>query len=143
MTKVGFKKLNEDAIIPHYSRPGDACLDISSVEDHILKPGHFKTIKTGIAIELPTGTEALVRPRSGLAAKHGITVLNTPGTIDENFKGEIGVILINHGDESFAIEKGMRIAQLAIKQVLEIETVEVDTLSESNRGEKGFGSSGF
>lgn len=141
--KIGFKKLNEEAIMPKYSRVGDACLDISSIEEIVLEPGDFKSIKTGLGIELPANTEALVRPRSGLAAKHGITVLNTPGTIDENFKGEIGVILINHGKESFKVEKGMRIAQLAIKNTIDVFVEEVNELSDSNRGENGFGSSGL
>ncbi len=136
------KKLRADALPPRYAHPGDAGLDLYSVEGLEIAPGASCTVKTGIAIELPPNTEAQVRPRSGLAAKHGITVLNTPGTIDEGYRGEVGVILINHGQQPFAIEKGMRIAQMVVKPVITVDVQEVDSLSQTRRGEGGFGSSG-
>jgi dUTP pyrophosphatase len=99
-------------------------------------------VPTGITIELPPGTEAQVRPRSGLAAKHGVTVLNAPGTIDEGYRGEVGVILINHGAAPFEVTPGMRIAQLVVQRRLEIAVVEVDALTATARGAGGFGSTG-
>jgi len=108
----------------------------------VLEPGARASIPSGIAIALPPGYEAQVRPRSGLAARHGITVLNSPGTIDADYRGEIGVILVNLGDAPFAIERGMRIAQMVVAPVSAIAWLEVDTLPESGRGEGGFGSTG-
>ncbi len=105
-----------------------------------LAPGERALVPTGFAIELPPGFEAQVRPRSGLALKHGVTVLNAPGTIDADYRGEIGVILINHGAASFVVERGMRVAQLVIARVETALTVEADALSPSLRGEGGFGS---
>lgn len=136
------QKLRPDAVAPHYAHPGDAGLDLFSVEEVELKPGSSHTVKTGIAIELPAGTEAQVRPRSGLAHKHQVTVLNTPGTIDEGYRGEVGVILINHGRETFLVGKGMKIAQMIVKPVITVEVEEVADLSETRRGEGGFGSTG-
>lgn len=107
-----------------------------------LDPGKRTLVPTGIAIALPGGYEAQVRPRSGLAAKHGVTVLNSPGTIDADYRGEIGVILINHGDEAFTIERGMRIAQLIIARVTTAVWHETDDLEQSARGDGGFGSTG-
>jgi dUTP pyrophosphatase len=109
----------------------------------IINPGDIALVPTGLVIELPQNTEAQVRPRSGLALNHGITVLNTPGTIDEGYRGELGVILINHGREAFHIEKHMRVAQLVVKPILEIKIKEVLELSDSIRGVDGFGSSGL
>ncbi len=136
------KKLRDDATVPHYAHPGDAGLDLFACESIALSPGCSAVIKTGIAIALPTNTEGQVRPRSGLAAKHQISVLNTPGTIDEGYRGEVGVILINFGSESFAVELGMKIAQLVVKPVVRVEVETVDSLSETRRGEGGFGSTG-
>lgn len=136
------KKIHPDAILPKQARAGDAGMDLSSVEEKVLSPGEFALIKTGIQIELPEGTEAQVRPRSGLALKKGITCLNSPGTIDAGYRGEVGVILINHGKEPFHIEKQMRIAQLVVQYVPQVFIEEVEELSDSERGEKGFGSSG-
>lgn len=140
---VKIKKVVDDAKIPFYAHDGDAGMDIySSVEEFIL-PGETKLVKTGISIELPRNTEAQIRPRSGLALKHSITVLNSPGTIDEGYRGEIGVILINHGKEKFIVEKHMRIAQMVIKPVIRAEIQEVTIeLSETERAQGGFGSSG-
>jgi len=117
-------------------------MDVYSIEETVIKSGETKLIKTGIAIELPKMTEAQIRPRSGLALKHSVTVLNTPGTIDEGYRGEIGVILINHGDTDFHVEKHMRIAQMVVKPIYTIDVVEIEELSDTVRGEGGFGSSG-
>ena len=122
------KKLTEDAILPQYAHPGDAGMDLFANEQVELPPGESRVVKTGISIELPESTEAQVRPRSGLAAKNGISVLNTPGTIDEGYRGEVGVILINHGKEVFPIEKGMKIAQMLIQPVESRKVVEVEDL---------------
>lgn len=135
-------RIHKDAILPKYAKPGDAGLDLFSVEEVVIEPSETKLIKTGIRIELPINTEAQVRPRSGLALKNSITVLNTPGTIDEGYRGEVGIILINHGKDSFKVEKGMRIAQMVVKPVWTVDVIETDELSETERGEGGFGSSG-
>ncbi|WP_449537202.1 dUTP diphosphatase [Ferdinandcohnia sp. Marseille-Q9671] len=134
--------LHEDARLPLQANPGDAGLDLFSAEEKRMKPGEAAIIKTGIKIELPPGTEAQVRPRSGLALKHSVTVLNSPGTIDEGYRGEIGVILINHGKEEFVVEKQMRIAQMVIAQVAKVNLLQVEEVGTSARGEGGFGSSG-
>jgi dUTP pyrophosphatase len=136
------KKLTEDAILPHYAHPGDAGADLFANVNLEIAPGESAMVKTGISIELPPSTEAQVRPRSGLAAKKQITVLNTPGTIDEGYRGEVGVILINHSKEVFTIEKGMKIAQMVVKPVITVEVEEADELSDTSRGEGGFGSTG-
>lgn len=136
------KKLSKDAILPHYAHPGDAGADLFANEDAEIAPGDSAMIKTGISIELPPNTEAQVRPRSGLAAKNQITVLNTPGTIDEGYRGEVCVILINHGKKHFKVEKGMKIAQMVIKPVITVTVEEAETLSDTRRGEGGFGSTG-
>jgi len=143
MITLKIRKINENAIIPEFAHSGDAGMDLFSVDDKIIHPGEIALIHTGIVLELPTCTEAQIRPRSGLALKHGITVLNTPGTIDEGYRGEVGVILINHGKESFHITVNMRIAQLVVKQVLAIQIEEVFSVKNSERGEGGFGSSGI
>lgn len=137
------KKIHEDAILPSYAHPGDAGMDLFSVEEKEILPGDAALIKTGIKIELPPLTEAQVRPRSGLALKNSVTVLNTPGTIDEGYRGEIGVILINHGKKTFKVEKSMKIAQMVIKPILKIEITEANELSETKRAEGGFGSTGI
>ena len=133
-----------DLPLPHYATPDSAGVDlVAAVEDAvILAPGERRLIPTGIAIALPPGTEAQVRPRSGLALRHGITLLNTPGTIDADYRGEIGVILINLGQEPFAIDRGMRIAQMIVAPVVQVAWDEVAELSESQRGAGGFGSTG-
>lgn len=134
--------LNEDARLPLQANPGDAGLDLFSAEEKVIKPGEAELIKTGIKIELPPGTEAQVRPRSGLALKHSVTVLNSPGTIDEGYRGEVAVILINHGKKDFVVEKQMRIAQMVIAQVARVNLQQVEEVAASERGEGGFGSSG-
>ena len=137
------KKLVEEAVLPRYAHPGDAGLDLCAAESVVLAPSESRLVRTGIAIELPPGTEAQVRPRSGLAAKHQITVLNTPGTIDEGYRGEVCVILINHGRGPFAVEKGMKIAQMVVQPVLTVEVREAAELSATPRGAGGFGSTGM
>lgn len=134
-----FKKLQEDAIIPQYQTIGSAGLDLHSIEATIIEPGKWSLVGTGLAIELPGGTEGQVRSRSGLAAKHGISVLNSPGTIDEDYKGEIKVILYNASDSTFSIEKGDRIAQLVIAPVFKLTGYTLD----NTREDKGFGSTGL
>jgi len=140
--KLNIKKLVPDAVIPHYAHPGDAGLDLFSCEELTLNAGESCMVKTGISIELPPGTEGQVRPRSGLAAKHQVTVLNSPGTIDEGYRGEVKVILINHGKTDFEIHRGMKIAQLLVKPVVRAEVFEVAELSDTQRGTGGFGSTG-
>jgi dUTP pyrophosphatase len=136
------KKIHDKAIIPSYAHEGDAGLDLYAMNEVILKPGERGLVHTGIQIELPKNTEAQIRPRSGLALKNGITTLNSPGTIDEGYRGEIGVILINHSNEEFKVEQGMKIAQMVIKPVFKVDIIEAIELSDSERSEKGFGSSG-
>ena len=140
--KLKVVKLNKLAEIPKYAHANDAGLDVFSLEEIEIPAGESKLIHTGISIELPQGTEAQIRPRSGLALKHQITVLNTPGTIDEGYRGEIGVILINHGKNAFKVTKGMKIAQMVIAPVIHVEVEEADNLSYTTRGANGFGSTG-
>ena len=145
--KVGIKKLAHalDLPLPLYATPGSAGLDLLAAVDEpvTLLPGQRMAVPTGIAIELPLGVEAQVRPRSGLALNHGITCLNSPGTIDSDYRGEIKVIRINHGAESFTIARGHKIAQMVIARHEQAELVEVETLSDSERGAGGFGSTGM
>lgn len=140
--ELKIKRMHADAILPMQANPGDAGMDLYSIETVEIPAGGTKLIKTGIQIELPKGTEAQIRPRSGLALKHSITVLNSPGTIDEGYRGEIGVILINHGQDTFLVEKSMRIAQMVIQFVPTIQLLEVNELSQTVRGTSGFGASG-
>lgn len=141
--KLLVEKIKKDAVIPFKAHDNDSGMDLFSIEDIILKPMERRLIHTGIRIQLPKNTEAQIRPRSGLALKYGITVLNTPGTIDEGYRGEIGIILINLGTEEFKIEKGMKIAQMVIKPTLTLKVEEVIELTETTRGEGGFGSTGL
>ena len=142
MLQIKFVKLREGAHIPQKAHEDDAGFDLYASEDFLLKAHSFGCVPTAISMELPRGTEAQVRPRSGLAGRHGITVLNAPGTIDAGYRGEVKVILINHGDNDFEITAGMRIAQLVISSVINASFVEVSSLDRSDRGEGGFGSSG-
>lgn len=137
------RKINDKAILPNYAHEGDAGLDLYAVHELVLNPGERGLVHTGIQIELPKNTEAQIRPRSGLALKNGITTLNSPGTIDEGYRGEIGVILINHSQEIFKVDQGMKIAQMVIKPVFKVNVVEATELSNSERSERGFGSSGI
>ena len=140
--RLKVKRLSEHAVLPAFARAGDAGMDLCASQDVRLAPGEWKLVPTGIAIELPPLTEAQVRPRSGLALKHGVTVLNTPGTIDEGYRGEVGVILINHGLAPFEVTPGARIAQLVVQRRLEVSVVEIDELTATARGAGGFGSTG-
>jgi dUTP pyrophosphatase len=140
--KLQFKKLEETAIIPEFKTEGSAGMDISSIEDVSLAPGQFKIVKTGLACAIEPGYEVQVRPRSGMACKHGITVINTPGTIDSDYRGEIGVGLINLSQGQFDIKKGDRIAQLVVNKIEQPIIKVVDELDETERGTGGFGSTG-
>lgn len=142
--KVDIKKLSEAAVIPQYATEQAAGQDLHAVleEPVTLRSLERKLIKTDLAIALPMGYKADVRPRSGLALKHGITVLNTPGTIDADYRGNIGVILVNLSSEPFTINNGERIAQLVISKYERVEWNEVEELSETDRGSGGFGSTG-
>jgi len=140
---VKVKKLHPEAQLPTYTRHGDAAMDVRSVEAVLINPGERRLIGTGVAFEVPFGYELQVRPRSGLALKHGISIVNTPGTLDSNYRGELGIILINHGSEPFSVAKGDRIAQIVFNKIEHTHIEEVDELSETNRGEGGFGSSGI
>ena len=139
---LGFKRIHPDATLPAYAHASDAGMDVRSVEDLTIPVGGRALVHTGLVMELPLGYEAQVRPRSGLALKHGITVLNTPGTIDAGYRGEVGVILANFGDADFAVKKGDKIAQIVIAPVTQPEIVEVADVNETDRGAGGFGSTG-
>ncbi|PKR58863.1 MULTISPECIES: dUTP diphosphatase [Thalassospira] len=143
---VNLKRLphGADLPLPDYATAQSAAVDLQAAIDgvQVIAPGKRAMIETGIAIALPVGFEAQVRPRSGLAAKNGVTVLNSPGTIDADYRGEIKVILINHGDAAFEIERGMRIAQLVVAPVTQVAWQAVDDLDETARGSGGFGSTG-
>lgn len=142
MTQVRITRLGQNVALPAYETAGAAGMDLRAAEDAVLKPGARLLMPTGIAMALPQGFEAQVRPRSGLAVKHGVTVLNAPGTIDSDYRGEIKVPLINHGAEDFVIARGDRIAQMVIAAVTQATWLEVDSLDETARGTGGFGSSG-
>ena len=139
---VKFRKIDPAAILPSSAHPGDAGMDVRSVEELVVEPGGRKLVRTGLVMMLPPGYEAQVRPRSGLALKNGVTVLNTPGTIDEGYRGEVGVILANLGAEPFRVEKGAKIAQIVIAPCTRAEIVETAEIDETARGIGGFGSTG-
>ena len=141
--QVLIKRLDLDLPLPKYSKGGDAGADIVSRIDITLQPGERALVPTGIALALPDGYVALVHPRSGLAIKHGVTMVNAPGTVDAGFRGELQCILINHDPrESVSFKRGDRIAQLVFQKIERAEFVEVDVLPGSGRGEGGFGSTG-
>jgi dUTP pyrophosphatase len=146
MVKVRIKKVRDAAVkLPHYMTPLSAGMDLCAALEGgevVLEPGRWRLIPTGIAIALPEGYEAEVRPRSGLALKHGVTLLNSPGTVDADYRGEIGAIMINLGQEPFLIRDGDRIAQLVIHQVCRAELEQAADLPASSRGEGGFGHTG-
>ena len=140
---VRFRRIHPAAELPAYAHQDDAGMDLRSVEDCTVPRGARLLVHTGLQMELPPGYEAQVRPRSGLALKHGVTVLNTPGTIDAGYRGEVGVILANFGDEPFAVEKGMKIAQIVVAPVVRAEIAETfDDGPATERGAGGFGSTG-
>ena len=144
MVKVLIKKLNESVSLPQYKTEGSSGMDLKANIDNpvIIKPNKTNLIPTGISIAIPNGYEIQIRPRSGLAAKNNISVLNTPGTIDADYRGEIKVILINLGDKNFKIEPHDRIAQMVLCPVLKAEMEEIDELPKTIRGDGGFGSTG-
>lgn len=139
---LAFRRVHPDAVLPAYAHPSDAGMDLRSVADLEIPCGARALVPTGLVVLLPPGHEAQVRPRSGLALKHGVTVLNSPGTIDSGYRGEIGVILANFGEAPFAVRRGDRIAQLVIAPVLQPAVEEVTCLDETDRGAGGFGSTG-
>ncbi|MFN8577536.1 MAG: dUTP diphosphatase [Candidatus Sericytochromatia bacterium] len=141
--KLKVKRISEDAILPKYIHSTDSGMDVFSIEDITIKPSETSLVKTGLKIELPPNTEAQIRPKSGIALKNSVTVLNTPGTIDEGYTGEICIILINHGKEDYKINKGEKIAQMVIQPVIRVEVEEVEDINTSSRGEGGFGSTGL
>ena len=141
---VAVRRLRDDAVLPRYMTSHAAGLDLHAAMDGelVLQPGERALIGTGIAMALPDGCEAQVRPRSGLALRHGITLLNSPGTIDPDYRGEVGVILVNLGTEAFTVRNGERIAQLVIAPFIRGKLVEVEELEETARGDGGFGHTG-
>ena len=143
MVRLNIKKLSDEAIIPKYATKGDAGMDLFSMSEHVLKTGERCLVSTGLSFEIPEGYEVQVRPRRGLALKKGISLVNSPGTVDSGYRGEIGIIVINHGEEDFEIKKGDKIAQAVINKFEIGEIEEVNDLSGSERGEGGFGSTGL
>ena len=142
MIEVAVRRLREDAVLPMQAYPGDAGLDLVACEGVVLEPGRRALVSTGIAVEIPDGYAGFVQPRSGLAARHGIGVLNSPGLIDSGYRGEIKVVLLNTDpSERFVVERGMRIAQLVVMPVANVRLLEVEALATSERGARGFGSS--
>jgi dUTP pyrophosphatase len=140
--ELPIRRLRDDAIVPARAYDGDAGLDLAACERVVLAPGERATVGTGLAIAIPEGHAGFVQPRSGLAAKSGITIVNTPGLVDSGYRGELKVILLNTDErEAFDVEPGMRIAQLVVMPVPLVDPVEVDELPESERGVRGFGSS--
>jgi dUTP pyrophosphatase len=136
------RRLRDDATLPAQAYPGDAGLDLAACERHEVGPGERAVIPTGLALEIPGGYGGFVLPRSGLAAKHGITLLNAPGLIDAGYRGEVQIVFHNtDAEETFVVEPGMRIAQLVVLPVPEVTLVEQEVLAASERGERGFGSS--
>jgi dUTP pyrophosphatase len=140
--ELPIRRLRDDAVVPERAYAGDAGLDLASCERVELRPGERATVGTGLAIAIPDGYAGFVQPRSGLAARHGLTIVNTPGLVDSGYRGELRIVLLNTDkSEPFVVEPGMRIAQLVVLQVPGIDPVEVDELPESERGVRGFGSS--
>ena len=140
---IKINKIKENAILPHYAHEGDAGVDLYSAENYVLRPGQITLVSTGIKLAIPKGYEAQIRPKSGLALNHGISVCNSPGTIDSGYRGEIGVIAINHSKEEFKIEKGTKIAQMVFNKIEKAEFEEVKDLDTTKRGQNGFGSTGL
>lgn len=142
MIDVAVRRLREDAHLPHQAYEGDAGFDLAACEHVVLEPGERAVVATGIAVEIPHGYAGFVQPRSGLAARHGVGVVNSPGLIDSGYRGEIKIVLINTDrDEAFVVDPGMRIAQLVVAPVAAVRMVEVEELAISERGARGFGSS--
>ena len=144
MTEILIKKLSKTASIPKYETAGSSGMDLAAdIDEKIeIKPGDTQIIPTGLSVSIPLEFEIQIRPRSGLAAKHQLSVLNTPGTIDADYRGEIKVILINLGKKSFIVERGLRIAQMVLCPLIKAKIKEVETLDGTTRGSGGFGSTG-
>ena len=144
MTKILIKRLSKEVLLPKYETSGSSGMDLAAnIKANMnIDPGKTAIIPTGLALSIPKGFEVQIRPRSGLAAKQKISVLNTPGTIDADYRGEIKVILINLGHETFKVEKGLRVAQMVVCPIVQAQLKEVDDLSETERGKGGFGSTG-
>ena len=140
--RVLFRKIDPAAALPEYAHPGDAGMDVRSVEDKTIPQGGRALVRTGLVMMLPPDAEAQVRSRSGLAIKHGVAVLNSPGTIDAGYRGEVGVILVNHGEKPFSVERGMKVAQIVVAPVVRAEIAETDETDATARGAGGFGSTG-
>jgi dUTP pyrophosphatase len=141
--EVAVRRLREEAVLPQQAYEGDAGLDLAACEHVQLAPGERAVVPTGIAVEIPQGYAGFVQPRSGLAARHGITIVNSPGLVDSGYRGEVLVVLLNTDrEETFTVEPGMRIAQLVVQRVPRVELAEVESLAESERGARGHGSSG-
>ncbi len=142
MIELAFRRLRPDAVLPERAYEGDAGLDLVACERVELAPGERAVVGTGIAVAIPEGHAGFVQPRSGLASRHGISIVNTPGLVDAGYRGELRVILLNtDADEPFVVEPGMRIAQLVVVPVASVDLVEVDELPDTDRGVRGFGSS--
>lgn len=142
MIDLQIRKLRDDAVVPVRAYSGDAGLDLAACERAVLSPGERATVGTGLAVAIPDGYAGFVQPRSGLAMRHGITIVNSPGLVDSGYRGELRIILLNTDTrETFVVEPGMRIAQLVVMPVTGVEPVEVEELPESERGVRGFGSS--
>jgi dUTP pyrophosphatase len=140
--ELPIRRLHDDAVLPERAYAGDAGLDLAACERHELGPGERALVGTGLAVAIPEGYAGFVQPRSGLAARHGLSVVNSPGLVDSGYRGEIRVVLLNtDAREPFVVEPGMRIAQLVVLEVPGVEPVEVEELPESERGVRGFGSS--
>jgi len=139
---VKVKKLDPEAVYPQYQTPGSSGMDLVALTDQFLNKGQIRLVSTGLAFEIPTGYEGQIRPRSSLASRHGVTVVNSPGTIDSDYRGEVKVALINLSTESYKVTKGDRIAQLVIAPVMKAEIEAVTEVTDSERGEGGFGSTG-
>ena len=143
MIKILIKRLSKEVSLPKYETSGSSGMDLAANINTNIDPGKIGIIPTGLSLSIPKGFEVQIRPRSGLAAKEKISVLNTPGTIDSDYRGEIKVILINLGENSFKIEKGLRIAQMVVCPIVKAKLKEVDNLSSTKRGKDGFGSTGI
>ena len=142
MIDVAVRRLREDAHLPHQAYEGDAGFDLAACEHVVLAPGERAVVATGIAVEIPQGYAGFVQPRSGLAARHGVGVVNSPGLIDSGYRGEIRIVLINTDrEEAFVVDAGMHIAQLVVAPVAAVRMIEVAELAASERGARGFGSS--
>lgn len=142
MIDVAVRRLREEAVLPGQAYDGDAGFDLAACDEVRLGPGERAVVPTGIAVEIPDGYAGFVQPRSGLAARHGIAIVNSPGLIDSGYRGEVRVVLLNTDlRDSFTVERGMRVAQLVIAPVAAVRLIEVDELATSDRGARGFGSS--